>query len=58
MSTKTTATIDDAARLTVRLLGEVIGSDAADKVGVRLWNGTAWPDETSRLAWPIAAAWR
>jgi cyclopropane-fatty-acyl-phospholipid synthase len=50
MSTRTTTTIDDAARLTVRLLGEVIGSDAANKVGVRLWDGTAWPDETLRPA--------
>ncbi len=50
MSTKANTATDEAARLTLHLLGEVIGGGAAGKVGVRLWDGTLWPDETPRPA--------
>jgi cyclopropane-fatty-acyl-phospholipid synthase len=50
MSKMAKTVTDDAARLTLRLLGEVIGGDAAGKVGVHLWDGTPWPDETPRPA--------
>jgi len=39
---------DEAARLTLRLLDELFAGDAAHKVGVRLWDGTLWPDAAPR----------
>jgi len=41
---------DEAARLTLQLLGEVFDGSAMEKVGVRLWNGTPWPDAAPRSA--------
>jgi len=40
----------EAARLTLRLLDELLASDAAREVGVRLWDGTPWPDAAPRPA--------
>ena len=39
-----------AARLTLRLLDELLGDDAAQRVGVRLWDGALWPDDAPRPA--------
>ena len=39
------AQADRAVRLTWRLLDELFGDDAAGTVGVRLWDGTLWPDD-------------
>jgi cyclopropane-fatty-acyl-phospholipid synthase len=47
MST-TTAHTDEAARLTWNLLDELFAGDRSHNVGVRLWNGTCWPDEAPR----------
>lgn len=33
-----------------RVLSEIFDDAALDKVGVRLWNGTMWPDERPRIA--------
>jgi cyclopropane-fatty-acyl-phospholipid synthase len=41
---------DGATRLTLRLLDELFTGDAVQKVGVRLWDGTRWPDESPRPA--------
>ena len=41
---------DKAARLTLHLLSEVFGGSAMKEVGVRLWNGTHWPDAAPRSA--------
>jgi cyclopropane-fatty-acyl-phospholipid synthase len=49
MST-TTAHTDEAARLTWNLLDELFAGDRSHNVGVRLWNGTCWPDEAPRPA--------
>lgn len=42
-------TTTDAARITLGLLDELIGHDDG-RVGVRLWDGTRWPDERPRAA--------
>jgi len=39
---------DQATRLTLHLLDELFTADAAQKVGVRLWDGTRWPDNSPR----------
>jgi len=39
---------DQAARLTLHLLDELFTGDAALSVGVRLWDGTRWPDNSPR----------
>ena len=44
------AQTDKAARLTLRLLDELFDDNAVRRVGVRLWNGTSWPDAASRPA--------
>jgi cyclopropane-fatty-acyl-phospholipid synthase len=47
MKTSTTSDIqtEEARRLTLRLLGELlVAGDGAGQLGVRLWDGTAWPD--------------
>lgn len=41
---------DKAARLTRRILTELFGSEGRPEVGVRLWDGTPWPDDTPRAA--------
>jgi len=43
-------TADEAARLTVRLLDKLFDGDAVRDVGVRLWDGTRWPDDEPRPA--------
>jgi len=45
MSVTSDALTDKAARLTFRLLGELFSGDVTQKVGVRLWDGTRWPDD-------------
>jgi cyclopropane-fatty-acyl-phospholipid synthase len=47
-----TAQSERAARLTLRLLNELGFSDGGGegRVGVRLWNGTLWPDDAPRPA--------
>ncbi len=40
----------DAKRLTLSLLDELFGGNSAMQVGVRLWDGTHWPDATTRPA--------
>ena len=42
------ASTDDAARLTWRLLDDLFAGDVAQRVGVRLWDGTRWPDDSPR----------
>ncbi len=41
---------DEAARRTVRILESLFDNTARQQVGVRLWNGTAWPDDAPRPA--------
>jgi len=41
---------DEATRLTVLLLNKVFDGDAVRDVGVRLWDGTCWPDAAPRQA--------
>lgn len=41
---------DKAICLTLHLLNQLFSSNATQKVGVRLWDGTYWPDEAPRLA--------
>ncbi len=41
---------DEATHLTLRLLESVIPAEARQQVGVRLWDGTSWPDDTPRPA--------
>ncbi len=48
MSTNVVA--DQATRLTLDLLESLFTGDAAQRVGVRLWDGTPWPDDTPRPA--------
>ena len=48
MSAAQTVQTDKAARLTLRLLDELFGGDAVRRVGVRLWDGTPWPDDAPR----------
>jgi len=40
----------DPARLTRKLLAELLDGKATEMVGVRLWDGTLWPDERPRRA--------
>src|SRR5438874_8627129 len=35
---------------TRRVLSEIFAGCSLGKVGVRLWDGTAWPDESARAA--------
>ena len=44
MSTPQTVHTDEAISLTLRLLDELFSGDGAHRVGVRLWDGTYWPD--------------
>jgi len=39
-----------AAHLTLRLLDKLLTGNAAREVGVRLWDGTRWPDDAQRPA--------
>jgi len=39
---------EDPVRLTLRLLDELLTGEAARTVGVRLWDGTPWPDAGPR----------
>jgi cyclopropane-fatty-acyl-phospholipid synthase len=48
MSTTQTVQVDEAADLTLRLLAELLGGEEGRRVGVRLWDGTCWPDEAPR----------
>ncbi|MGB9585859.1 MAG: class I SAM-dependent methyltransferase, partial [Anaerolineales bacterium] len=41
---------EDARQLTLRLLDELFSGDGMFKVGVRLWDGTLWPDDSPREA--------
>jgi len=50
MSVTRTVQTDEAARLTLRLLDELFDDNAVRRVGVRLWDGTHWPDAAPRLA--------
>ena len=49
-STAQASQTDQASDLVLRLLDELIDGDATDRVGVRLWDGTAWPDNAPRAA--------
>jgi len=40
----------DAARVSRDLLDRLLGREAGGRVGVRLWDGTRWPDERPRDA--------
>ena len=46
----TSDTSEQAAALTRSLLGKLLVSDAAQQIGVRLWDGSRWPDDTPRQA--------
>jgi cyclopropane-fatty-acyl-phospholipid synthase len=41
---------DEAVHLTLNLLETLIPGEARQQVGVRLWEGTCWPDEAARPA--------
>ena len=40
----------DAARITLKLLDDLLGRPADGRVGARLWDGTRWPDDRPRDA--------
>ena len=40
----------DAARITLKLLDDLVGRQNGGQVGVRLWDGTRWPDDRPRDA--------
>jgi cyclopropane-fatty-acyl-phospholipid synthase len=42
--------VKDAARVSLKLLDDLIGRDPGGRVGVRLWDGTRWPDDRPRAA--------
>ena len=51
MTTNQTTQTTDTVLLTLRLLDEIVGhTDGVRKVGVRLWDGTRWPDAMPRPA--------
>lgn len=41
---------EDARQLTLQLLDELFSGDSMFKVGVRLWDGSLWPDDSAREA--------
>ncbi|MCD6286424.1 MAG: class I SAM-dependent methyltransferase [Anaerolineae bacterium] len=41
---------NQATRVTLSLLDKLFSSDAAQEVGVRLWDGTLWPDDAPHPA--------
>jgi cyclopropane-fatty-acyl-phospholipid synthase len=43
------ATTPRAKTITLQLLDELLTPEAARDVGVRLWDGTLWPDDRPRL---------
>ncbi len=38
---------------TIRILNEVLAGSCLENLGIRLWNGKAWPDERPRAAWLV-----
>lgn len=48
MSNPQTSSNDHAAELTKGLLAEIFKGDIRKSVGIRLWNGTNWPDNDPR----------
>lgn len=48
MSLSTTIPSDESVRLTVDILNDVVGAKQSDKVNIRFWDGTLWPDDTPR----------
>jgi cyclopropane-fatty-acyl-phospholipid synthase len=48
MSTSQIVRTDEATGLTLRLLEELLNGGGARQVGVRLWDGTHWPDAAPR----------
>ncbi len=42
------AQADAAARVTLRLLKDLLDEEATQTLSVRLWDGTAWPDDAPR----------
>jgi cyclopropane-fatty-acyl-phospholipid synthase len=48
MSTSQIVRTDEATGLMLRLLEELLNGDGAHQVGVRLWDGTHWPDAAPR----------
>ncbi|MGC8780945.1 MAG: hypothetical protein ACP5UQ_08790, partial [Anaerolineae bacterium] len=41
---------DEAASRTLRILESLFDAESRQRVGVRLWDGTTWPDGASRPA--------
>ena len=39
-----------AKSITLQLLDELLSAEATQEVGVRLWDGTLWPDDQPRPA--------
>jgi len=50
MTNPVPASSNDTKVLTLRILGELLGDQRTLKVGVRLWDGTRWPDDSHRVA--------
>jgi len=48
MSATHTLQRDEVIRPTLNLLNKIFSSDATDNVGIRLWDGTYWPDDKPR----------
>jgi len=48
MSTQLTTQTDETLELTASVLGELFDAEAARRIGVRLWDGTGWPDAAPR----------
>ncbi len=48
MSTLAPVQIDEAVGQTTRILGELFDGQAAQRVRIRLWDGSYWPDDAPR----------
>ncbi len=46
----TAVAIDESTRLTLDVLESLFSDEATQRVGVRLWDGTCWPDDRPRPA--------
>jgi cyclopropane-fatty-acyl-phospholipid synthase len=53
MSFSSTTKRDNSAERTIALLDELFGADTSARVGIRLWDGTAWPDEDPNRTWIV-----
>ena len=53
MSVASTIQREEAVNRTLVLLDKVFSGEVTQKVGVRLWEGTLWPDGSHRSSWMV-----